>query len=283
MKVGLVLEGGAMRGMYTAGVLDYLMDKNLKVDGIVGTSAGALFGINYFSNQKGRAIRYNKKYALDPRYISPFTLVFTGNIVSKNFAYYKMSNKLDPFDNETFIKNNKDFYAVVTNVETGKAEYLKLNDPLKEMEVLRATSSMPLMSRIVKINGKKYLDGGVADSIPIDKFLKDKYDKIIVVLTQPLDYKKEPLNKRTVKMTRRKYKKYPKFIKRMENRYKEYNKTLDKIKKLEEEGRIFVLRPHEKIKVGVVKKNKKTLQEAYDIGTEDIKKNYKKLKEYLKS
>ena len=119
MKVGLVLEGGAMRGMYTAGVLDYFMGKNLKVDAIVGTSAGALFGINYFSNQKGRAIRYNKKYARDPRYISPFSLVFTGNIVSKNFAYYKMSNKLDPFDNETYMKSKIPFYAVVTNILTG--------------------------------------------------------------------------------------------------------------------------------------------------------------------
>lgn len=272
-----------MRGMFTSGVLDVMMEEKINIDGIIGTSAGALFGINYFSDQKGRAIRYNKKYARSLRYISLPSLLLTGNLVNKNFAYYKMSSKLDPFDNDKFIKNKKDFYATLTNVETGKVEYFKITDPLEEMEVLRATSSMPFASKIVEIKGKKYLDGGVSDSIPVDKFIKDKYDKIIVVLTQVYDYQKNPLDKRTIKMLHKRYKDYPKFIKRMENRYKEYNKTLEKIKKLEKEGKIFVIRPHEKITVGVVNKTPKKLEYAYQIGVEDAKREMKKLKEYLKN
>ena len=157
MKVGLVLEGGALRGLYTAGVLDVMMDNDINIDAIIGTSAGALFGVNYFSNQRGRGLRYSLKYANDIRYISKISLLLTGNIVNKRFAYYKMSEKLDKFDNETFKKNNKDFYATITNIETGLPEYIKITDPIKQMEVLRATSAMPLVTRVVKIDGKKYL------------------------------------------------------------------------------------------------------------------------------
>ena len=143
MKVGLVLEGGAMRGMYTAGVLDVFLDNDIKVDGIVGVSAGVLFGVNYVSKQRGRTIRYNKKYIKDKRYMGMRSLLRTGNIINKDFAYYELPQKLDIFDQETFEKSDIDFYATITNVDTGKAEYIKLKNVFEQMEVLRATSAMP--------------------------------------------------------------------------------------------------------------------------------------------
>ena len=189
--VRLVLEGGSFRGLYTAGVLDIMMDNNIEIDEIVGVSAGALFGVNYFSKQKGRAIRYNKKYCGDKRYMSLRSLILTGNYINNKFAFHKVTKKLDPFDNDMFKKVNKPFYAVATNVETGKPEYLKIESPIDDLEILRATSAIPLVSRMIKIDNKKYLDGGVSDSIPV-YYNKDKYDKTIVVLTQPLNYKKMP-------------------------------------------------------------------------------------------
>ncbi len=130
MKVGLVLEGGGLRGLYTAGVLDTFLKNNIKVDCIIGVSAGALFGVNYYSKQIGRALTYNKKYAKDLRYMSIPSLILTGNFINKRFAFYKMSNKLVPFDNKTYKKNCKNFFAVVTNVKTGEAEYMAIDNPL---------------------------------------------------------------------------------------------------------------------------------------------------------
>lgn len=282
MKVGLVLEGGALRGLYTAGVLDTLMDNNIEVDAIIGTSAGALFGVNYFSNQKGRALRYNKKYCNDVRYISKLSLILTGNIVNKRFAYYKVTKKLDVFDNETFKKSGKDFYATVTNIETGLPEYIKITDPVKQMEYLRASSAMPIVTRIVKIDSKKYLDGAVTDSVPINKFLKEKYDKIIVVLTQPIDYKKKELSEKQLKVIKRLYKKYPLLIDRMIKRPHEYNEMTEKIKTLESKEEIFVIRPSSKLDIDISNKTKSDIERIYNIGVMDASQIMSDLKKYLK-
>ena len=280
-KIGLVLEGGAMRGMYSAGVLDVFMENNIQVDGIIGTSAGALFGVNYFSNQKGRVIRYNKRFCKDIRYISKISLLFTGNIVNKRFAFYKISKKLDKFDNDTFIKTGKDFYATVTNIETGKAEYIKITDPIKQLEYLRASSAMPIVSKIVNLDGKKYLDGGAADSIPLDKMISLGYDKIIVVLTQPLSYRKKALSDSNIKMIKIKFKKYPNFINAMIERPKNYNKITEKIISLEKNNKIFVVRPSSKIDINIIERNSQKLQSVYDLGKKDASKIIKKLKTYL--
>ena len=281
MKVGLVLEGGALRGLYTAGVLDIMMENNIEVDAIIGTSAGALFGVNYFSNQKGRGLRYSLKYANDIRYISKLSLLLTGNLVNKKFAYYKMSTKLDPFDNEEFKKTSKDYFATVTNIETGLAEYIKITDPIKQMEALRASSAMPLVTRIVKIDGKKYLDGAIADSIPINKFLAD-YDKIIVVLTQPNGYKKKSLNEKQINKIQKRYKKYPKFIKRMIDRPQEYNEMIEKINELERKNEIFVIRPSVSLNIDITKKTKEDIERVYNIGVDDASKLIPALKDYIK-
>ena len=283
MKVGLVLEGGGMRGMFTCGVLDTLMDENIDVDLIIGTSAGALFGINYFSNQKKRAIRYNMKYAKDIRYMSRTSYLLTGNLVNKNFAFYKITTKKDPFDNDTFMKNNKDFYAVATDIDTGKPEYLKITNPVKELEKLRASSALPLASKVVEIDNKKYLDGGISDAIPLDKALDFGLDKIIVVLTRPKGYRKKPLSDKSLNKINKKFKDYPKLLSTMKNRYKNYNNTLDKIDSLEKNNKIFVIRPKENININIVKKDRKLLKNAYDLGIDNTKEVLNNLKEYLKT
>lgn len=280
-KVGLVLEGGSMRGMYTAGVLDVFMDQGIHVDGIIGVSAGALFGPNYYSKQRGRVIRYNKKFCRDRRYMSFFNMLTTGNIVSKKFAYYDVTTKYDIFDNEEFIKNNTGYFVTATNVENGEAEYLEMKDVLKDMEMLRATSALPFFSEIIDINGKKYLDGGIADSIPVKKCMEMGYDKIIVVLTRPIHFRKKAMSSNMIKILRMRYRKYPEFVKRMENRSKEYNQTVEEIMEMEKRGEIFVVRPSNDINLKVIERDPEKLQSVYEMGISDAGKVMHKLKVYL--
>lgn len=279
MKVGLVLEGGAMRGMYTAGVLDIFLDNNIKIDGIIGVSAGVLFGVNYCSKQRGRAIRYNKKYAGNKNYMSFYSLLKTGNIVNKDFAFYDVPLKYDIFDIEEYKKSKTDFYATVTNVKTGKAEYIKLDDVIEQMEVLRATGAMPFVSQIVEYEDNEYLDGALADSIPIDKCIDMGYEKVIVILTKPLNYRKKKPLKLLAKLV---YGKYPNLVEAINTRYIRYNESLDKIIDLENKKEIFVFRPSRKVEMGRIEKNPDKLQEMYDLGISDANKALKELKNYLK-
>ncbi len=280
MKVGLVLEGGAMRGMYTAGVLDTFLESDIKIDGIIGVSAGVLFGVNYLSKQKGRVIRYNKRFINDKRYMGFWSLITTGNIINKDFSFYKVPQELDVFDNETFKKSETEFYATITNMETGKAEYIKLEDLFAQMEVLRATSAMPYVSKIVELDSGKYLDGGISDSIPVEKCKELGYDKIIVVLTRPLDYRKKKPKEFLAKTF---YRKYPNFAKTLNNRYKMYNETVEKIIDMENKKEIFVIRPSRLVDVKRIEKDPEKLQEMYDLGIEDAKNSLEKLNEYIKS
>lgn len=280
MKIGLLLEGGAMRCLYTAGVLDVFMENNIKIDGIVGVSAGALFGINYKSKQIGRLLRYNKKYAGNKECMGIYSFLTTGNIINEDFCFRRIVNELDPIDYETFKKSDVEFYAVVTNIETGKAEYIKIND-LKDrnsLEVLRASGSMPFLSKPVLVNNKKYLDGGIADSIPIDKIMSMGLDKVIIVLTRPIDYKKKKTNKTFPKIY---YRKYPKFAEAINNRYKKYNEELEKVTELEKKGKILVIRPSKLVKIKRIEKDSDKLQEMYDLGRNDTLKLLNKIKDFL--
>ena len=270
-----------MRGLFTAGVIDTFLEQNIKIDAIIGVSAGALFGANYYSKQIGRAIRYNKKYCKDIRYISIASYLITGNIVNKNFAFYKLNNSIDKFDDETFKKSKGDFFVTVTNVETGLPEYIKISSCLEELELLRATSSIPLVSKIVDYNGSKYLDGAISDSIPVKKALEMGYDKVIVVLTRPLNYKKEQYNEKILNRIKKEYKEYPKFIEAMENRYKMYNNETKYIKELEKNNRIFVIRPSRDLDVKVVERNRDKLQKVYDLGKDESSNCMDKLKEFI--
>jgi phospholipase, patatin family len=278
MKIGLVLEGGAMRGMYTAGVLDTFLDKDFWVDGIISVSAGALFGVNYPSRQKERAIRYNKKFISDKRYISFKSLVRTGNIVNKDFAFYEVPFKYDVFDNKTFKESDIDFYVAVTNLQTAQAEYVKLIDPLGQMEVLRATSAMPYVSRPVEIDGIPYLDGAIVDSIPVEQMQMLGYDKIIVILTRTLDYRK---SKPMAWIAKWFYRRYPDFADAVNQRYAMYNQQVENVIKLAEKGDIFVIRPSVDLKIKRIEKDPNKLQAMYELGMKDMQLQWKNLLDYL--
>ena len=280
MSVGLVLEGGAMRGMYTAGVLDIFLDNDIKTDGIVGVSAGALFGVNYASGQRGRVIRYNKKYAADKRYMGFRSWLKTGNIINCDFAYYEVPLSLDPFDDEAFQKSGIDYYATVTNVETGRPEYIKVENTIRQLELFRATSAMPFFSEIIEYEGKKYLDGGVSDSIPVEKCRELGYDKIIVVLTRPLEYRKK---KHSGALAKIKYSSYPNLADAINSRYARYNETLDKVAEMEARGEIFVIRPSRTVDIKRVEKDVEKLQEMYDLGVHDCESSIAALRTYLES
>lgn len=280
MSIGLVLEGGAMRGMYTSGVLDVFLKNNIEVDGIIGVSAGALFGINYCSKQIGRALRYNKKYINDKTvdYMGLKTLLKTGNIVNKEFAFDELPFKLDVFDEKTFQKSKTDFYATITNVKTGLPEYVKITNTKKQMEVFRATGAMPFVSQMVKINNELYLDGALGDSIPVEKAKELGYEKIIVVLTRTLDYKKKKPLEILAKI---KYKEYPNLIEAINTRYIKYNDTIEKIIDLENKKEILVIRPTKNLKIKRIEHNIDKLQEMYDLGVSDCKKLLPKIKSFI--
>lgn len=278
MKIGLVLEGGAMRGLFTAGVLDIFLDNNVEVTDVVGVSAGTLFGVNYVSKQRGRALRYNLKYINDKRYMNVKSWLKTGNLINKDFTYYKLPFQLDVFDNKTFKESPINFFATVTNIETGEAEFVKIKDAYKQMETLRATSALPFISEIIEVGDKKYLDGGITNSIPVDFFEKQDFDKVIVILTRPITYRKEKTTGIQYKMF---YKKYPKLVEKLENRYKEYNDTVDKIVELEKEGKLFVIRPSENITIKRLEKDVEKLQKVYDLGLKDGNNIIEDLKQYL--
>lgn len=190
-KTGLVLEGGGMRGIYTAGVLDLFMDQGVTFDGVIGVSAGAIHGCSFLSGQRGRNIRYYKKYCQDPRFMSVRNLILTGDIAGERFCYHTLPEKLDPYDYTAFNNNPAEFYVGCSNVETGKPEYLHLTDMKQQIDYLRASASLPLVSKIVHAGGKKLLDGGCTDSIPVKAFMELGYPRNVVVLTRHRGYRKK--------------------------------------------------------------------------------------------
>lgn len=279
MKTCMVLEGGALRGIYTAGVLDILLEEKIHIDEIIGVSMGSLVGINYVSSQVGRAIRYNLKYCKNKNYISYFSFFKTGDVVNKKFAYEDIPDVLDKFDYDAYSKSKTKLFCTVTNLDTGKAEYIEIKDPKKQVDVLRAGASMPGLSNIVEINDKKYLDGGIADSIPLEESLKRNYDRVILVLTRPIEYRKK---KSSLKILQNRYKEYPNFQKTISKRNEMYNETVEKIIKLEKEGKILVIRPSKHVKIKRIEHNPDRIEEQYHLGREDCKAKLKEVKNFLK-
>lgn len=277
-KVGLVLEGGAMRGMFTAGVLDVFLDENIQIDGIVSVSAGALFGANFPAKQYGRALRYNLRFLNDKRYIGLRNWLKEGNVVSRDFAFYEMPQQLDVFDNEAFKQSGIPFYAVVTNVETGLAEYHQIHDVFAQMETLRATSAMPYFSKMVEINGKPYLDGALADSIPLNFCRQLGFDKIIVVLTRHLDYRKPPA---TAWLNKLVYGKYPRLVETMNTRHLHYNQMVEEVEQAAKNGEIFAIRPSQDLAIKRLESDPNKIQAMYDLGVSNAKEQLEKLKAYL--
>lgn len=265
-KTGLVLEGGGMRGIYTAGVLDLFMDQGVTFDGVIGVSAGAIHGCSFLSGQRGRNIRYYKKYCRDWRFMSLRNLLFTGDIAGEKFCYHTLPEKLDPYDYKAFDNNPAAFYVGCSNVETGKPEYLQLMDMKRQIDYLRASASLPLVSKIVNIGEKKLLDGGCTDSIPVKAFMKMGYERNVVVLTRHRGYRKEAEG---TKLTELRYRHYPAFVKAVKERPSVYNQTLDDIEALEKNGQAFVIRPSKPLTIGRMEKDPKKLQLVYELGYQD--------------
>lgn len=271
MKKGLILEGGAMRGMFTAGVIDVFLENNIAFDGAVGVSAGAVFGCNLKSHQLARAIRYNMKYCNDRRYISFRNWLKTGELFGVDFCYHELPRELDIFDTETYAKDPMDFYVVATDAITGKPHYQLCNNG-DDYDVLwmRASASMPIFAHPVEIDGGFYSDGGTADSVPI-KFMESiGYDDNTIVLTRPKGYRKKPYGFSYI--TKKVLKDYPNLVKALEERYIMYNETMDYIDKGEAEGKFKVIRPVESVGIGQIERNPKELQRVYQLGRTEGKK-----------
>ena len=279
IEAGLVVEGGGMRGVYTAGVLDYFMEKNLYFDDCYGVSAGACHISSYVSKQIGRSIKVTLDYINDKRYCSVNSLIKTGDMFGVEMLYDLIPNKLELYDYDTFNKFKGNFYSVVTNCKTGKAEYIKIKDMKKDIIAVRASSSLPLLSRIVEINGKEYLDGGITDSIPIKKSIKDGHKKNVVILTRDKTYRKS--KPKFLSLLKLKYKKYPNLVKAIENRYKMYNETLDFLEEEKAKNKVFIIQPKLPVKISRIEKDKDKLKELYDQGYEDAKELYEDLMKFL--
>lgn len=276
---GLVLEGGGFRGMYTCGVIDVFMENGICFDEVVGVSAGAAFGCNIKSKQIGRALRYNKRFCRDSRYSGLKSFIKTGDLYNKEFAYGIVPTILDPFDTKTFRENPLKFTVVCTDIHTGNPVYHEIqNGDATDIEWIRASASIPIVSKPVKLDGYELLDGGVSDSIPVNWML-ERSDKTVIVLTRDKSYHKEPM--KYIHLLKKAFKEYPNLQKALENRYIVYNKTLDEIEQLEREGKVFVIRPSKPITCAMIEKDPDHLQEIYDIGRRDALHYLEDLKKYL--
>ena len=279
MKKGLILEGGAMRGLFTAGIIDVMMEHDVWPDGLVGVSAGAAFGCNYKSRQPGRAIRYNKRFARDSRYSGLRSLLTTGDYFNAAFGYHVIPRQYDVFD-AAFSQNPMEFVAVCTDVETGQPIYKRLTEATDTTyDYIRASASMPLCSKVVCLEGHKLLDGGVSDSIPLEWAEHNGYERNVVILTQPLGYRKT--HTRLMPLMRIGLRRYPRMIEAMDSRYLMYNRQLDYVGQAEREGRCLVIRPDAKLPIGHVCHNPEQMERVYQIGREIGERKMTEIKRYL--
>lgn len=280
-ELGLVCEGGGVRGIYTAGVLDEMLLRGIECDGLAGVSAGIIHGISYVSNQCGRNIRYFLKYRDDKRFMSWTSFFKSGNVCETDFCYEEIPYKLSKFDFETFRKRAEkiETYSVVTSLETGLAEYIRLYDLETQMDAVRASASLPLVSENVAYNGKLYLDGGTADSIPLDFMLQHGFKKNIVILTRPEGYIKK--YDKTFPLLKAKYKDYPEYVEACQYRHIMYNKELELVDEMEREGRILVIRPSRFIKVGRAESNLDKIKRMYKLGRFDAMNAFNQNKSFI--
>ena len=280
MKTGLIMEGGAMRGMFTAGVLDVLMENGLVTDGAIGVSAGAVFGCNYKSHQIGRVIRYNTEYCNDKRYASFKNLVKTGNLYSEQFCYHEVPEKLDPFNEAAFAASPMDFFVVCTDVKTGEPIYHKCRrGDAEDVRWMEASASMPLAAKIVKIGHYGLLDGGVADSIPVRFFESIGYKRNLIILTQPKGYIKK--KNKFLPAIRAKYFRYPAFVEAVADRHERYNETLSYISMLEQAGKDYVIRPPIPLEIGAMERDPAQLRRVYETGRAVAQIQVEKIRDFL--
>ena len=280
MKKGFVLEGGAMRGLFTAGVMDAFLENDIVFDGVIGVSAGAVFGCNYLSKQKGRVLRYNTRFCREPAYCSLRSLIKTGDLYGREFCYEIVPESLEPFDTKTFTENPGEFWAVATDVDTGEAEYRKLNDLLgEEMDFLRASASMPIVSKAVEIGGHAYLDGGISDSIPLKAFQERGYERNVVVLTQPKEYVKGKM--KLDPMMKAALHEYPAVYEALKTRPERYNEEKEYVFAQQEAGNAYVIYPPYKLPIGKIEHDANKMRAVYDIGFETGKNCIDEVKQFL--
>ncbi|MBQ5848421.1 MAG: patatin family protein [Treponema sp.] len=280
-KIGLVLEGGGHRGIYTAGILDTFAQNNISFDGIMGVSAGCIHGVSFLSGQIGRSVRYTTRFCNNPSYMSFKSLIKTGDFFNVDFCYYKLPETLDPFDNDAFDKNPTPFYAVCSDVKTGKAVYHKCDSVRGEkIKWIQASASMPLAAKIVKIDEGEFLDGGITDSIPIKKMQELGYSKNIVILTQEEGYRKKPNS--LLPLIKRVYKKYPELINAIQNRHIIYNQQLDYLEEQEKLGNVIIIRPSQKPQAGRIEKDKEKILSTYNLGRNDAEKLLETVKNFIR-
>ncbi len=279
VKTGLILEGGAHRAIYTAGVLDVFLENDIKFDGVIGVSAGAIHGGSFVAKQHGRSINYTLKYAGDKRYMSFYSLLTTGNLVGEKFCYHDLPEKLFPFNHQQFETADTKFYVTCTNLETGKAEYIYCDELRDKMAYLRASASMPFVSQKSYVGGKVLLDGGIADSIPVRAMQNLGYNRCVVVQTRARGYQKK--KNKLVWLAHILYRNYPQFVKAIANRHIMYNLELEDIENMQNKGELFVIRPSKNIKISHTEKNKETIKKVYELGRHDALSCLSEVKEYL--
>lgn len=276
---GLILEGGGMRGLYTCGVLDYFLEKELEFVSIYGVSAGACHSCSFVSKQHGRAKRTGLDYLRDKRYASAYSFLKTGDFFGVKLSYDLVPNKLLPFDYDTFSGSKVKLYAVVTNCGTGEAEYMPVEDLRTDMDIIRASSSLPLLSRMVTLGREKYLDGGISDPIPIARSIADGNEKNVVILTRHRGYAKEPDS--SLPLMRARYKKYPQLVEKIAQRHECYNRSLDLLERRRELGQAFIIQPTVPVEISRTEKDGKKLQALYEAGYRDAKEQFAALESFL--
>ena len=281
MKTGLIMEGGAMRGMYTAGVLDVMMENDLRFDGAIGVSAGAAFGCNYKSGQIGRVIRYNKKYCRDRRFCSFWSLLTTGDLYGADFCYRLLPEELDPFDSEAYEKNPMEFHVVCTDMDTGEAVYHRCDHgEAQDILWMRASASIPVVSRPVEIGSRRLLDGGIADSVPVRYFESIGYERNVIILTRPQEYVKKRL--KLIPLLRILYPGNRQMVDAIARRHEMYNETIRYIQRLEKEGRAYVVRPLKDLEIGSVEHDPEELERVYQEGRKAAQVHLQGMKSFLK-
>ena len=278
--LGITFEGGASRTVYSCGVMDALLEEKIYADYAIGVSAGAAFGVSYASKQIGRNYTLATEIMNRKEYMGPLNLLDPKNkcYYGLKYAFDTVPNEILPFDYDAFEKSNG-FTAVVTNIETGEAEYLKVPPDDKQWNVLKATCALPLLFPVIEINGKKYMDGGIADSIPYKQAMKAGCDKNIVVLTRPLGYVKE--TEKITALALAKYRRYPRFCRALQTRANRYNKCIAQLMELKQQGKVFVFTPKTSFNVGRVENDPQKLKRLYDHGYKHAKWAMNDLKKYL--
>ena len=279
-KTAIVLEGGSFRGQFTAGVLDVLLENGIAVDACFGVSAGTLNGMNFKAKQIGRSNRVNLAFCNDPRYVGTSAVASSGSLVGYDFLFNDVQDRIDPFDNDTFAANPMELYSTVTDIVFGTADYLPVKNTLLDLDTIRASTSLPLVTPVVELNGHLYLDGGIADSVPVEHVLEDAgFDRAIVVLTQDRGYKKSAYE--FMPAARARYGEYPYLLDALQTRHERYNEQREHIWAYEDEGRALVLAPQKPVTVKHVEHDAAKLLDLYIQGRQETARQLGAIKEFL--